>query len=62
MKTPSPGWWIISASSRKAAGLARGVLSFLDLLEHAPSHFSPERAAAIRTRACRQHTSDNGSI
>lgn len=26
-----------------------GVLSFLDLLEHRPSHFSPERASAIRT-------------
>ncbi|WOH65305.1 hypothetical protein [Bradyrhizobium sp. BWA-3-5] len=30
-------------------GSRGGVLSFPDLLEHGPSHFSPERAAAIRT-------------
>jgi len=30
-------------------GSRGGVLSFLDLLEHGASHFSPERTAAIRT-------------
>jgi hypothetical protein len=30
-------------------GSRGGVLSFLDLLDHGASHFSPERTAAIRT-------------
>ena len=47
---PSPGWWINFRIIEEGSwGSRGGVLSFLDLLEHGASHFSPERAAAIRT-------------
>ena len=50
MKTPSPAWWINFRIIEEGSwGSRGGVLSFLDLLEHGASHFSPERAAAIRT-------------
>jgi hypothetical protein len=50
MKAPSPGWWINFRIIEEGSwGSRGGVLSFLDLLEHGASHFSPERTAAIRT-------------
>jgi phenylpyruvate tautomerase PptA (4-oxalocrotonate tautomerase family) len=50
MKAPSPAWWINFRIIEEGSwGSRGGVLSFLDLLEHGASHFSPERTAAIRT-------------
>jgi hypothetical protein len=49
MKAPSPAWWINFRIIEGSWGSRGGVLSFLDLLEHGASHFSPERTAAIRT-------------
>ena len=50
MAKPSPAWWINFRIIEEGSwGSRGGVLSFLDLLGHTASHFSPERAAAIRT-------------
>lgn len=50
MEKPSPAWWINFRIIEEGSwGSRGGVLSFLDLLEHGASHFSAERAAAIRT-------------
>jgi phenylpyruvate tautomerase PptA (4-oxalocrotonate tautomerase family) len=47
---PSSAWWINFRIIEEGSwGSRGGVLSFLDLLEHGASHFSPERTAAIRT-------------
>jgi hypothetical protein len=50
MKAPSPAGWINFRVIEEGSWGSRGsVLSFLDLLEHGASQFSPERTAAIRT-------------
>ena len=50
LEKPSPAWWInFRVIDEGNWGSRGGVLSFLELLEHGASHFSPERTASIRT-------------